>query len=893
MLRKLPVNIFIAIAFMAIANASKGQLYEVNIDEKIANSSLIVEGKVVSQQSFWNRQHTMIYTSNKVELYKVFKGASTNSFIEVLTQGGSVGNESINASDLLELSKDYVGVFFCFPNSIDLRSPLTGNKLWDVYSSSQGYFNYDLDNEKASAPFVRYQNISNQLYGELISKIGHGYENKNASFDVTKQKPVMAAGRVLFPSISSFSPATVNSGALSDPANNLLTINGSGFGTFTGNAAILFDDGNDGTGGTAYAVSAADAVLSTLVVSWTDTQIKIRVPSRAGTGNFSVRDVTGATSISPGAMNVFYSILTSSFNVSGSNYVKQLNLMNDDGVGGYTIVYSTSTGGGGVDITTSPAQATFQRALNTWKQTVGLNVTEGGNTSTQIINPGDGSNTIMFDNTNTGNAPLAAGVLAVCYSFSQICTDNPALYGGRKTEFDIVIRNTGVSLGTTSFTFGPCPPNSSNSNQIDLESVVYHELGHALNLGHINDGQEGSAVGQRNPAKLMNYSVSTSTKRTSPDNSAKQGGLYCCTPHGYAYGSCFALNTEMTQLSVISESKDNCPSEFPSTPTPGNTLVAFDMVHTSSNSAVDPAYTQVRCDLFGAAVTNNAYYAIKTTNAGTLKLSVTNYVTEPASLALCPQIYTGVPVTGFRLALYQVSTCPEGQYYPQPIECRTFSSNGAMLDILGLLPNTNYLIFIESIESTKATFNLVLNGTALPLKLVSFTGDVAGTYNNLNWVAESIINVSKLVIERSANGINFESVGQVTGAAVYNKSGNFKDLKPTIGNSYYRLKIVNGDGSVEYSNVVLLKRGDKFLFTINPNPAVGFAEVQISSELRGNFTIVLHNVAGQKLLTKTVNVNSSLVSERLDVSNLPKGIYSVAVYDPQQSKVKTMLLSVK
>ena len=95
-------------------------LYEVTTEAKTQNSTIIAEGKVVAKESFWNNQHSMIYTENKVLVYKLFKGNVVADTIKVLTVGGSVGNESIEASDLLQLNINDIGVFYCVPNILSI-----------------------------------------------------------------------------------------------------------------------------------------------------------------------------------------------------------------------------------------------------------------------------------------------------------------------------------------------------------------------------------------------------------------------------------------------------------------------------------------------------------------------------------------------------------------------------------------------------------------------------------------------------------------------------------------------------------------------------------------------------------------------------------------------------
>ncbi|MCZ2224946.1 MAG: zinc-dependent metalloprotease [Chitinophagales bacterium] len=633
-----------------------------------------------------------------------------------------------------------------------------------------------------------------------------------------------------------------------------------------------------------------------MVISWTDTEIKVRVPARGSTGFFKVRDQSGNIAYSPDLLTVFYGVINFTIQSGGTYHTKEFNLMNMDGTGGYTIYYSNSTAGNGVDFDGGTSKLAFQRALNTWREVAGFNVSEGGSTTNQLV----GSNTpctVMYDNQNTGNSPLPAGVLAVCYSYPEICNSNVANIQGRRKKFDIVVRNNAVSQGSTNFNNGPCPSLSSvgvNINSpIDLETVLLHELGHAVNLAHVNKGPVGSGLGTTNPGSVMHYAVSGSNRRTSPDASPKTGAIYSIQPQSNSYGSCTQA-TEMIPLTTITEPKDECPLSFPSTATPNFTTVSFDMVHSTSNVNTDPDLTQVRCDGIATALTNNTYYVVKTNdNAGNANLSitVTNYETNPFALASCT--HPTLPATGFRLSVYKVNSCPTPGNFPNPVACRTFAANGPIADITGLESNTTYLIYIGAIENTKATFDLTFSGSSLvPIKLSSFTGTVQADHNNLDWVAEQVINVDKIVIERSANGTEFNAIGEVKGTDVYLKKGNFKDYKPYL-NNYYRLKIINSDGSVEYSKIIVLKRTDKVLFTVTPNPASTNTDIQISSETKGKYSLVVYNINGQIVYRKDIAVNSGMNIHKINTSSFAKGVYRIALINEQNNNAYTNTLIIQ
>lgn len=852
-------------------------LYKISTEEKISRSSLIVEGKVINQRSYWDEAHRMIYTSNEVEVYKIFKGTTEKNTIEVVTVGGAVDNYYIHASHQLELSPNDIGIFFCNK---------TKNNRFDVYSSMQGFLKYDLRTKKAIAPFVEFNDIENVLYPELNNKIRERIQVKNPSFSVSKINKQLEFENhsILAPSISSFSPASVYGGALMDPANNILTINGSGFGNRINNAAVLFQsaDANPGTFVTL-------DTNNTLIISWTDTQIRVRVPGNAGTGIFRVQDASGSFVESATPLQVVFTVLTANF--GGSYGYKQFNLGNRNGSGGYNVKYSTNTANNGVNINTSPAKETFQRALKTWVDQVGLNFTEAGTSTLQSINPDDNENIIMFDNSGTGLSPLAAGVLATCFSGITICTNDPTGNQAIKTGFDIVIRNTGYSTGSTPLTFGPCPPYSSTSSVVDLETVLLHELGHALNLGHVVDNLEGAGNGTINPPKVMNFSLTINQRRISLDHSSKLGAAYQVNPPSvYQIGTCLGSSPLFVSLPSSSEPKDECPSDFPTTTTPIFTTENFNLSLASSNKFADPGFEQWRTDGVGTSVTNTAFYALRTNKTGgNLAIEVDNYTTNPSAIAACTIGNTGVEVTGVKLSIYKVNSCPEGGVYPEPIVYTTFNQDGNLPLVSGLSASTNYLVVLDGIQNTKAIFDLIFSGTALLERVTDLNGQVFGSYNFLNWTTDTVFNIASMTLERSSDGITYVPVSDIVGEENQGL-GEYTDNNPLPGTNYYRLAIEDINGSTDYSDVVVLTRSEELVLAVKSNPVkTDNIVLNIVNNDQNNYTFLLRNSFGQTLSVRQMQLTGGHQNVIFPIPGLQNGVYYITVLTTNNSKrIKTL-----
>ncbi|MBO6605226.1 T9SS type A sorting domain-containing protein [Psychroserpens sp.] len=433
---------------------SQEMLYEVPMPQQVQASSQIVEGKVISKASLWDNAQMNIYTVNTVEVYRVFKGQSFVDTIEVITPGGTVNDNYEVVTPSLGLNVGDVGVFMLQGNNTSISNGTTRPK-YKAYSSIQGFYKYDLASNTAYNPYYTVENITGSFYN-LLQSLTNGAPVVIEDFDADEVFANRNVGGSA--SITFFTPTTVNGGV-----RDLLTINGFGFGV---SGTVGFRDANFG-GSQFY-----DA-LSSQIVSWTDTQIVVEVPSRAGTGNIRVQPVTGGTATSIDDLEVFYSQI----NPSNGSFDFPSQHVDDNGVGGYTWQMHTDFNNN------AAANASFLRAFDTWVCTTGVNWEIGSVTTVDVI-AADGINVIRFDN----GGEMPAGTLGINTSRFGACgSASPGGLDVFVNELDIVFNDT------TNWEFGPSP---ASGGQIDFETVAVHELGHAHQLAHIID-----------PGAIMHFAI--------------------------------------------------------------------------------------------------------------------------------------------------------------------------------------------------------------------------------------------------------------------------------------------------------------------------------------------------------------------------------------------------
>jgi hypothetical protein len=165
---------------------------------------------------------------------------------------------------------------------------------------------------------------------------------------------------------------------------------------------------------------------------------------------------------------------------------------------------------------------------------------------------------------------------------------------------------------------------------------------------------------------------------------------------------------------------------------------------------------------------------------------------------------------------------------------------------------------------------LTTNCITSPVTLLSFTAQVNG--NNkaaLQWSTSAEISFARFAVERSRDGRSYQEIGSRI-AAGDNSQYTFDDiLLPGI--TYYRLRIIDQDGTYSYSQVISLQSNLKdFSLLVSPNPAKDQINIWFPLAKPGA-KIELFGINGQLMVSQTVPVGSTQHS--INIGSMKAGQY--------------------
>ncbi|MEM6769286.1 MAG: choice-of-anchor B family protein [Bacteroidota bacterium] len=174
------------------------------------------------------------------------------------------------------------------------------------------------------------------------------------------------------------------------------------------------------------------------------------------------------------------------------------------------------------------------------------------------------------------------------------------------------------------------------------------------------------------------------------------------------------------------------------------------------------------------------------------------------------------------------------------------------------------------VEGGVDNFSLTALAT-LPVTLRSFTATaIAKQTASLEWVTEEENNASHFAVQRSADGINFATIGEVVavGESTVSQTYSFVDADAAVGANFYRLEQVDRDGSSTLSEVRLVSFTESEELVVYPNPVRDHLRI-----LGGNAGAVEVYESSGRLVRRYDAVGDGW----LNVAGLVPGIYWIRV----------------
>lgn len=187
---------------------------------------------------------------------------------------------------------------------------------------------------------------------------------------------------------------------------------------------------------------------------------------------------------------------------------------------------------------------------------------------------------------------------------------------------------------------------------------------------------------------------------------------------------------------------------------------------------------------------------------------------------------------------------------------------------------------------------------SLPLELLSFTGKEGNNGITLSWQTANEQNMSHFIVEKSSETTDkFVEIGHVKAIGNAGSPPQYYDLFDAHPSdlSYYRLKIVDNDGSFNYSKILTFKGQNKSneIIAFYPNPVTNVLNVVLTNKNYRTATISLMDITRKILVKQTKNgeITSNNTIFTLNTENFNSGIYMVSVTVDGQTSLHKIVLS--
>lgn len=218
------------------------------------------------------------------------------------------------------------------------------------------------------------------------------------------------------------------------------------------------------------------------------------------------------------------------------------------------------------------------------------------------------------------------------------------------------------------------------------------------------------------------------------------------------------------------------------------------------------------------------------------------------------------------------------------------------LDVVGGFPGTHVAVgnVVPGAEFYRSWTLSDINNP-LPVELTSFDGTCVDSRVELKWSTATETNNSHFEVEKSNDGATWSMIGVVNGSGNSQETVqySFVDGEPSGTTAYYRLKQVDNDGAVNYTNVVSagcdVVNGTELVNVWDNGTEV---QLMVSSTVEGVYDVTLMDAHSKGMATlRNQQINKGITYLSIPKNSIATGVYMVRMHNASEQFSRKVVLN--
>jgi hypothetical protein len=214
------------------------------------------------------------------------------------------------------------------------------------------------------------------------------------------------------------------------------------------------------------------------------------------------------------------------------------------------------------------------------------------------------------------------------------------------------------------------------------------------------------------------------------------------------------------------------------------------------------------------------------------------------------------------------------------------------------LPDSLRLLGIEGAGNPFAgcypDADMLIDFTNLPVEWAGFEAQPEEAGVSLNWSTANETNNDRFEVQRSNDGVTFETIAEVDAAGNSSKlnSYNYFDTNPQNGTNFYQIVQVDLDGKNTASEILSVQfevESGLFWTAVGPNPVHDALNMSFNSGIAQTLSLQVIDLQGRVVRQLQIDAMQGSNQTRLDLTGEASGFYYLRISGSQEKIDKKIL----